>query len=181
MSIRLQCSINIQADTFPPSPKNFFIPLDYYNTWNWMVKFSCSTTSIITLWAASQSCACGFFPIMCAHRLLQPGYPLFFGHPEFFAVWLQTSFPWFFPLASIFISSRVKTWKNVCYFTIKFRLLLSGCRILFLSLILQKKVYGTSSSNPILWHWFKGVIYPLDACKCCALNTWFSKWIKSVT
>ena len=129
-----------------------------------------------TLSCFSKLCMWLFSHYVCT-QIITAWVAPFLGTRNFFAVWLQTSFPWFFPLASIFISSRVKTWKNVCYFTIKFRLLLSGCRILFF-LLSCKKVYETCSSNPILWHWFKGVIYLLDAWKCCGLNTWFSKWIK---
>ena len=80
-----------------------------------------------------------FFPL-CVHTdYYSLGIPFFLGTRNFLPFDYKRHFPDFFPLLQFLFHRVLKHGKNVCYFTIKFRLLLSGCRILFLSLILQKK------------------------------------------
>ena len=93
-----------------------------------------------TLSCFSKLCMWLFSHYVCT-QIITAWVAPFLGTRNFLPFDYKRHFPDFFPLLQSLFHRVLEHEKN-CYFTIKLRLLLSGCWILFLSLILQKKLWN---------------------------------------
>ena len=151
MSIRLQCSINIQADTFPPPLRKTF-------SYPWIIithEIEWSNSPALQLLLLHfelllKVVHVAFFPL-CVHTdYYSLGIPFFLGTRNFLPFDYKRHFPDFFPLLQ-FLFHRVLKHEKMCVIS---QSSLDCCFQVvgsyFFLLSCKKKVYGTSSSNPIL-------------------------------